>query len=555
MSIVCLGWGSLIWDPDPLPLSPARPRWYTDGPALPVEFAHQSSRNRVTLVILPPGKETGPPVPVLWAVMNCSDPTEARIKLAIREYRGEPPPGWAESNIGLCSEGSQHIFPHSEIIAKWAEEKGHSAVVWTTLPPRFEDEDHRIPSCTEVLQHLQDLQQRDHHRLAEEYIRRAPCEIKTAYRREITELLHWSYDGSKTEREIIRDRNAVPEAATPGGPAADEVPAPIPQPKPAASDTPAASEVKLKTIEEYRIALHDKLLDARKDATEFINTYMLACYGLFGLLVLLLTGVVSKIKIGDTEISGRYVAEYVVLLIILAYILIDFHLLRLARICRNIARSSVALSTINTNAKVVDLADMHLFVPGIAGLMLAPAHSQTQWLINKFRRLSIGVIRRFIDMVVSIQKQMGDRHGPSPWPLAQATLRFFPSLLFPFFSFSGGLLGLRVVIANIVVFLPLAGAMCVLFYVKYGQIIYVNLVSYIAKIDIFDLGLIAVFIGIVLYTIWAWFTVCLSYSLNEFINVVNDLGRSIDDLGGVLGVELEVPRSEIERLRDTVQNW
>jgi len=84
--IVCLGWGSLIWDPGDLRIDNLeRPEtaWSTDGPFLPVEFARQSGGNRITLVLVP-GRRT---VPVLWTQMFVDDLETAKRNLAQRECR------------------------------------------------------------------------------------------------------------------------------------------------------------------------------------------------------------------------------------------------------------------------------------------------------------------------------------------------------------------------------------------------------------------------------------------------------------------------------------
>ena len=63
MRITCLGWGSLIWNPGHLPLSG---KWEKDGPALPIEFARESGRKRMTLVIA----DVPEMVTSLWALLK-----------------------------------------------------------------------------------------------------------------------------------------------------------------------------------------------------------------------------------------------------------------------------------------------------------------------------------------------------------------------------------------------------------------------------------------------------------------------------------------------------
>lgn len=175
MKIACLGWGSLVWDPRDLPL---RSQWHPDGPPIRVEFVRQSGNEygRITLVIFP----TAEVVTSLWAEMDSDDPGAARELLRVRE-------GTATRGIGLWITGQPD--PGSlPGLSDWAAARDVQAVIWTDLSPKFRGEDGRIPSAVEVVAYLQALP--DEPRAAAiEYIRRAPTQVDTAYRREIARLL------------------------------------------------------------------------------------------------------------------------------------------------------------------------------------------------------------------------------------------------------------------------------------------------------------------------------------------------------------------------------
>ena len=48
MKIAILGWGSLIWNQNGLPV---KGQWKKNGPVLPIEFSRVSRDGRLTLVI------------------------------------------------------------------------------------------------------------------------------------------------------------------------------------------------------------------------------------------------------------------------------------------------------------------------------------------------------------------------------------------------------------------------------------------------------------------------------------------------------------------------
>lgn len=178
-TIACLGWGSLIWNPGSLELTG---EWESDGPSLPVEFTRQSDNGRVTLVITQGARS----IPVLWSRMATESIEEAITALAEREgMKGMS----ARENIGLWTVGRQSDQPEAAAIGDWATAMGLAGVVWTALGSRFEGAP-RTPSSDEVVGYLGGLagEQRS---AAEEYIRRAPVQITTTYRRAIEQKLGW----------------------------------------------------------------------------------------------------------------------------------------------------------------------------------------------------------------------------------------------------------------------------------------------------------------------------------------------------------------------------
>ena len=74
----CLGWGTLVWRPEGLPL---RGTWSIDGPHLPIEFARQSSEGHITLVIV----DDSPLTTVLWSELTVISLGAAVSALAERE--------------------------------------------------------------------------------------------------------------------------------------------------------------------------------------------------------------------------------------------------------------------------------------------------------------------------------------------------------------------------------------------------------------------------------------------------------------------------------------
>lgn len=87
---------------------------------------------------------------------------------------------WAK---GMATEG---IADH---VKSWAEGLGLEAVIWTNLPPKFNQKED-VPSSDQVLAYLRSLED-DSRSNAERYIRLAPPQIDTEYRRIIERDLGW----------------------------------------------------------------------------------------------------------------------------------------------------------------------------------------------------------------------------------------------------------------------------------------------------------------------------------------------------------------------------
>jgi hypothetical protein len=116
--------------------------------------------------------------------MDAKDIDTAREALRQRERTSKKNP----EHIASWSLGNQ---PPDSILGldEWARARKLDGVVWTALPPKFKDED-RTPTEEEVVQHLRRLTgtKRDS---AEQYIRRTPRPIDTAYRGRIEAELYW----------------------------------------------------------------------------------------------------------------------------------------------------------------------------------------------------------------------------------------------------------------------------------------------------------------------------------------------------------------------------
>jgi hypothetical protein len=187
MTIVVLGWGSLCWDPRDLPIIGS---WHADGPLLPVEFARVSKDRRLTLVLRKRTKR----VKVLWAEMNTATIDKAIDGLKIREETpNKDNLGWVDLHNPL-NNNCKTFRTALTVTKRWARRKHLDAVVWTDLPSNFREKTGMDFTEDNVVAYLQSLD-RGESQKAEEYVRKAPRQIKTKMRDVFEERLGWRHRG------------------------------------------------------------------------------------------------------------------------------------------------------------------------------------------------------------------------------------------------------------------------------------------------------------------------------------------------------------------------
>jgi hypothetical protein len=179
MKIACIGWGSLIWDSKNLLINDY---WFNDGPILPLEFARQSKDGRLTLVI----HKSSRPTRTLWALMSTSDINEAKISLCRRE---KIPEKYIDTYIGYQSLTDDPLTEVNATIKKWLVRNDIDSALWTNLPPKFNQVSGKAPTLPEVLKYLRSLDP-IRLKLAKEYVLKAPKQIHTPFRTEISKLLN-----------------------------------------------------------------------------------------------------------------------------------------------------------------------------------------------------------------------------------------------------------------------------------------------------------------------------------------------------------------------------
>ena len=180
MKVVCVAWGSLLWNLKGFPIVG---EWQAGGPLLPLEFARHSDGETVSLVVL----EHGPLQPTFWAPVAVDTLRAAREALCKREDVRINATQW----IGSVPQPHGIDYLHSAVMATGFESNGADAVVWTALPPKSRDCNGRLPSVDEAVLYLNSIADDDRSR-AESYIRRSPPGLRTPFRERFEAVFGWT---------------------------------------------------------------------------------------------------------------------------------------------------------------------------------------------------------------------------------------------------------------------------------------------------------------------------------------------------------------------------
>jgi len=180
MNIVCVAWGSLLWNLKGFPIDG---EWREGGPQIPLEFARHSDGEIVSLVVL----ESGPLQPTFWARVALDSLDAAREALRAREDVRANISEW----IGSFPGPAGIEYPQSLAFRTWLERNGADAVIWTALPVKSRECNGRMPSVDEAVTYLESLDEEERRR-AEAYIRKSPAGIRTPFRERFESVFGWT---------------------------------------------------------------------------------------------------------------------------------------------------------------------------------------------------------------------------------------------------------------------------------------------------------------------------------------------------------------------------
>lgn len=183
MNIAILGWGSLIWKPENLPIAS---EWKTGGAVLPLEFSRISDNRKLTIVLDP---ERGATCTTRFAFSDRSNLADAIEDLTAREQTVQEQIGFVDLPRHLSSISA---YPHqvdvNALVRQWCDNYQIEAAIWTALKPNFQQKLGKPFAIEAAIDYLQQLPT-DDRASAIDYFRQTPIEIDTPLRQAVTQLV------------------------------------------------------------------------------------------------------------------------------------------------------------------------------------------------------------------------------------------------------------------------------------------------------------------------------------------------------------------------------
>ena len=176
--IAVLGWGPLTGYPGDLNLKDGI--WREDGPLLPIELSHITSRRILTFALC----RGADPVRTLWAYMGTDAVGEAVWSLSQRE--GSKPENVGFLDLETGEYWCRTVDEHLPTIREWALVKNGDGenigvIIWSDLKPNFEKKARKELTAENVISYLKGLHPEMKDR-AREYLEIAPEQAQTKIR-------------------------------------------------------------------------------------------------------------------------------------------------------------------------------------------------------------------------------------------------------------------------------------------------------------------------------------------------------------------------------------
>jgi len=178
VKVAIIGWGSLVWKPEPLLIVG---NFEPTTLHLPIEICRISKNKTLTLAI---DGTCGKLCPVYVATSGFDKLSDSIKDLREREETNRKNIGFVDLLAEQRSASAQSRgFKTVEIIKLWAMESGYDAAVWTALSSNFAETDKAneafsIDAAIRYLERLND----ETLDCALNYIRRAPAQVQTPVR-------------------------------------------------------------------------------------------------------------------------------------------------------------------------------------------------------------------------------------------------------------------------------------------------------------------------------------------------------------------------------------